>query len=138
MVLTNTGAASAVSKVLPHLAGKLSGNAVRVPTPNVSLAIMTLHLGNETTVEEVNNKLKQAALHGNLVEQIHFSNSTEYVSTNAVGMTTTSVLDAPSTIVSHDKKTAIIYAWYDNEYGYACQVVRLAKYVGKVRRCVYY
>lgn len=138
MVLTTTGAAKAVSKVLPHLDGKLTGNAVRVPTPNVSLAIMNLTLNKETSVAEVNSILKDAAMNGALVEQIHYSNSTEYVSSQAVGMTSTSVLDAPSTIVSNDGKTVTIYAWYDNEFGYTCQVVRLAKHAAKVRRFFYY
>ena len=138
MVLTSTGAASAVSKVIPSLAGKLSGNAIRVPTPNVSMAILNLTLNNPTNLEELNATLKQAALNGELVEQIHYSNSTEYVSSNAIGMTTTSVVDAPSTIVSKDGKTAIIYLWYDNEYGYTCQVIRLAKKAAGVNRYVYY
>ena len=138
MVLTSTGAASAVAKVLPHLAGKLTGNAVRVPTPNVSLAIMNLTIGMETDVETLNETLKHAALYGDLVEQIHYSTSDEFVSSHAVGMTTTSVLDAPSTIVSNDGKTVTVYAWYDNEYGYTCQVVRLAKYAADVRRASYY
>lgn len=138
MVLTTTGAAKAVAKVMPHLDGKLTGNAVRVPTPDVSLAIMNLSLNRPTDVEEVNGLLREASMHGDLVEQIHYSSSTEYVSSHAVGMTTTSVLDAPSTIVSPDGKGVNIYAWYDNEYGYACQVVRLAKYVAKVRRYTYY
>ena len=138
MVLTTTGAAKAVAKVLPHLDGKLTGNAVRVPTPDVSLAIMNLSLSRPTTVEEINGLLKDASMHGDLVEQIHYSSSTEYVSSHAVGMTTTSVLDAPSTIVSPDGKSVNVYAWYDNEYGYACQVVRLAKHVARVRRYTYY
>lgn len=138
MVLTTTGAAKAVAKVLPHLDGKLTGNAVRVPTPNVSLAIMNLTLNESTSVAEVNAVLKDAAMTGALVEQIHYSNSTEYVSSQAVGMTSTSVLDAPSTIVSNDGKTVTVYAWYDNEFGYTCQVVRLAKHAAKVRRLNYY
>lgn len=138
MVLTSTGAASAVSKVIPRLGGILTGNAVRVPTPNVSLAIMSLTLTEATTVEAINEAIKEAAFHGDLVEQIHYSTSTEYVSSNAIGMTTTSVLDAPSTIVSKDGKNVTVYAWYDNEYGYTCQVVRLAKHVAKVRRVCYY
>ncbi|MEL7020271.1 MAG: glyceraldehyde-3-phosphate dehydrogenase [Bacteroidota bacterium] len=138
MVLTTTGAAKAVANVMPNLAGKLTGNAVRVPTPNVSLAIISLTLKNGTTVAELNKHLQDAAFEGDLVEQIHFSNSTEFSSTNAMGMTTTSVLDAPSTIVAEDGKNVTLYAWYDNEYGYTCQVVRLAKHVAKVRRRVFY
>ncbi|MCB0706902.1 MAG: glyceraldehyde-3-phosphate dehydrogenase [Saprospiraceae bacterium] len=138
MVLTSTGAAKAATKVLPQLAGKLTGNAVRVPIPNVSLAILNLRLASETSVEALNNLLRDAAYHGDLVEQIHYSGSTEYVSSNAVGMTSTSVLDAPSTIVSDDGHNATIYLWYDNEYGYTCQVVRLAKHAAQVRRPSFY
>lgn len=138
MVLTSTGAGEAVAKVMPHLAGILTGNAVRVPTPNVSLAIMNLSLKKNTSKEEINSKLKEASLYGDLVELIDYSTSEEYVSSHVVGTTFTSVVDAPSTIVSKDGNTVTLYVWYDNEYGYTCQVVRLAKHVVKVRRKVYY
>ena len=138
MVLTSTGAAKAVSKVYPELKGILTGNAVRVPTPNVSLAILNLNLSKPSTVEEINQFLKEASLNGQFVDQIEYSDSTEYVSNHAVGMTSACVIDAPSTILSADGKSATIYAWYDNEFGYCCQVVRLAKYFTKVRRYVYY
>ncbi len=138
MVLTSTGAAKAVSKVFPHLKGKLTGNAVRVPTPNVSLAIMNFTLKNPSDVASINAMVKEAALNGKLVEQIEYSTSTEFVSSHAVSSIATSVFDAPSTIVSEDGKSATLYAWYDNEYGYSCQVIRLAKHVAKVRRKVYY
>ena len=138
MVLTTTGAAKAVAKVLPHLDGKLTGNAVRVPTPNVSLAIIMLSVQKPTNVSDMNNFLREKSLSSNLVEQIHYSTSTEYVSSNAVGMISTSVLDGPSTIVSSDGRNITLYAWYDNEFGYTCQVVRLAKYFAKVRRYSYY
>lgn len=138
MVITSTGAASAVAKVLPHLKGKLTGNAVRVPVPNVSLAILNLSFASPTTLEDILGELRKATLHGNLVEQLQYSTSNEYVSSNAVGSTVASVIDAPSTILSNDGKTATIYAWYDNEFGYTCQVVRLAKYVAQVRRFTYY
>ncbi len=138
MVLTSTGAATAVAKVLPELAGKLTGNAIRVPTPNVSLAVLNLQLKQKTTVDALNNYLKEAALEGALVEQIQYSSSTEYVSSNAVGTTCCSVVDAPSTIVSADGHSVVLYVWYDNEYGYTCQVVRLAKHLARVRRYRYY
>ncbi len=138
MVLTSTGAAAAVAKVLPHLKGVLTGNAVRVPTPNVSLAIMSLHLKKAVSREELNKELQNAALFGDFVEQIDYSESTEYVSSQAVGMTSTSVIDAPSTIVSADGKMVTVYAWYDNEFGYTCQVIRLCKHAASVRRpCLY-
>ena len=138
MVLTSTGAAKAVTKVFPHMKGKLTGNAVRVPTPNVSLVILNLTLSVATDVKAINAMLKDAALNGKLVEQIQYSTSTEFVSSHAVGLFATCVFDAPSTIVSEDGKTVTLYAWYDNEFGYSCQVVRLAKHVANVRRAVYY
>ena len=138
MVLTSTGAATAVGKVLPELDGVLTGNSVRVPTPDVSLVILNLKVTEETNADDLNNMLRHAAFHGDLIEQIHYSSDTEFVSSNAVGMTTTSVVDAPSTIVSKDGTNLTIYLWYDNEYGYACQVIRLAKHAAKVRRFVYY
>lgn len=138
MVLTTTGAASAVTKVIPEFAGKLTGNAIRVPTPNVSLAILNLTLTQPTTRDTLNGLLRDAAFYGDLFEQIHYSDSTEYVSSNAIGMTTTSVVDTPSTILSEDGKSATVYLWYDNEYGYTCQVIRLAKHIAKVKRYVYY
>ncbi|MEL6866586.1 MAG: glyceraldehyde-3-phosphate dehydrogenase [Bacteroidota bacterium] len=138
MVLTTTGAAKAVSKVMPHLKDCLTGNAVRVPTPNVSLAILNLELEKATDREQLKQVLKSASLSGALVEQLHYSTSTEYVSSHAVGMTSTSVLDAPSTIVSQNGKHVTLYAWYDNEFGYTCQLIRLAKHAAKVRRKTYY
>ena len=138
MVITSTGAAKAVSKVLPHLEGKLTGNAVRVPTPNVSLAILNLKLKDTVTVDQINGLLRDASLHGPLVEQVHYSTSSEFVSTTGIGTTSTSVIDSPSTLVSHDGYNATIYAWYDNEFGYCCQVVRLAKHFARVRRKSYY
>jgi glyceraldehyde 3-phosphate dehydrogenase len=138
MVITSTGAASAVAKVLPNLKGKLTGNAVRVPVPNVSLAILNLTLEKPSTREEILAKLRHACLHGDLVEQMQYSTNEEYVSSNAVGTTVASVIDVPSTILSNDGKTVTLYAWYDNEYGYTCQVVRLAKHVAQVRRYAYY
>jgi glyceraldehyde 3-phosphate dehydrogenase len=138
MVLTTTGAGSAVTSVFPHLKGKITGNAVRVPTPDVSLAILNLSLSKATTKQEINSLLKNASLYGKLIEQVRYSESTEYVSNHAIGMTSACVVDAPSTIVSEDGKSVNLYAWYDNEFGYCCQVVRLAKYFAKVRRYAYY
>jgi len=138
MVLTSTGAAKAVGIVMPHLGGNLTGNAIRVPVPDGSLAILNLTLKKKTTVEKLNKALNDAAFHGALVEQVQYSTSTELVSSNIVGSTGACIIDAPSTIVSKDGKNATVYAWYDNEYGYTCQVVRLAKYAAKVRRKNYY
>jgi|TARA_B110000467_G_scaffold138958_1_gene138040 glyceraldehyde 3-phosphate dehydrogenase len=131
MVLTSTGAAKAVAKVIPELKGKLTGNAIRVPTPNVSMAILNLQLGRDTTVEELNEFLRQKALHSDLQQQIGYTISTEAVSTDFVGSRQACVLDAQATIV--EGRSCVLYCWYDNEFGYSCQVVRcLEKFAGVV------
>lgn len=138
MVITETGAAKAVSKVLPELDGKLTGNAVRVPVPNVSLAILNLTLKKIVTKDEVNEILRDAALRGNLVEQIQYSFSNEVVSSDLIGNPCACIVDSPATIVSPDSKSVVLYVWYDNEYGYSRQVVRFAKYIAEVIRLRYY
>ncbi|AUC14725.1 glyceraldehyde-3-phosphate dehydrogenase [Tenacibaculum sp. SZ-18] len=136
MVITETGAGKAVSKALPALEGKLTSNAIRVPVPNGSLAVLNLQLNSETTVEAVNAIMKQYALEGDLVEQIKYSLSNELVSSDILGTTAPSIFDSKATIVDGD--TIVIYVWYDNEYGYSHQVMRLAKHIAKVRRYTYY
>lgn len=138
MVITETGASSAIAKVLPNLVGKFTGNSVRVPTPNVSLAILNLQLEKPTTKDEINDLLKHAALFGKLSEQIDYSMSNELVSTDVIGNPHASVVDAPATIVAPDGKSVVLYVWYDNEFGYTKQVIRLAKYVSNVIRLTYY
>jgi glyceraldehyde 3-phosphate dehydrogenase len=131
MVLTSTGAAKAVAKAIPELKGKLTGNAIRVPTPNVSMAILNLQLGRETNVGEINEFLRQQALHSSLQQQIGYTVSTEAVSTDFVGSRQACVLDSQATIV--DGNSCVLYCWYDNEFGYSCQVVRcLEKFAGVV------
>lgn len=131
MVLTSTGAAKAVAKAIPELRGKLTGNAIRVPTPNVSMAILNLQLGRETNVGELNEFLRQKALHSSLQQQIGYTVSTEAVSTDFVGSRQACVLDSQATIV--DGNSCVLYCWYDNEFGYSCQVVRcLEKFAGVV------
>lgn len=138
MVITETGAGSAVAKALPTLSGKLTSNAIRVPVPNGSLAILNLEVKNKTTEESVNTIIKKHALEGNLVEQIKYSLSNELVSTDIVGTSAPSIYDSNATLVSSDGKNIVLYVWYDNEFGYAHQVIRLAKYIAKVRRFTYY
>lgn len=138
MVITSTGAGKAVTKVIPDLKDKLTANAVRVPTPNGSLAILNLTLNKATSIEELNATIKDAAINGNLVNQIFYSVDPELVSNDIIGNTCCSVYDAPATIISEDKKNVVIYTWYDNEFGYTKQVIRLAKYIAKVRRLIYY
>lgn len=136
IVITETGAAKAVSKVLPILKGKLTSNAVRVPVPNGSLAILNLQLHKSTTKERFNSIMKKHALDGDLVEQIKYSINKELVSSDIVGTTAPSIFDSEATIT--DNETVVLYVWYDNEYGYTHQVIRLAKYISDVRRYTYY
>jgi glyceraldehyde 3-phosphate dehydrogenase len=138
MVITSTGAGSAVTKVIPELKDKLTANAVRVPTPNGSLAILSLELAKKTSIEEINAVIKDAALNGDLVNQIYYSFDPELVSSDIIGNTCCSVFDSNATIASLDGKNIVLYAWYDNEFGYTKQVIRLAKYITKVRRAIYY
>lgn len=138
MVLTSTGAASAAAKAIPSLKGKLTANAVRVPIPNVSLAIISLTVRKQTTLEEVVEILRDAALKGRLVEQIRFSASTEAVSTDFIGDSCAGIFDAPATLVSADGKSIILYVWYDNEFGYTIQALRLAKHIAGVQWETYY
>ncbi len=138
MVITETGADKAVSKVLPHLTGKLTGNAVRVPTPDVSLAILNLSLKKDVKLEDVTGTLKQAALFGDLVEQIEYSISNELVSSDLIGNSHASIVDGPAAILAKDGKGVVLYVWYDNEYGYTRQVIRLAKSIAGVIRLRYY
>ena len=138
MVITETGAGSAVAKALPSLAGKLTSNAIRVPVPNGSLVVLNLHLETETSVETVNAVMKKYALEGDLVEQIKYSLSNELVSSDIVGTSAPAIFDSHATIVGPDGKNVVLYVWYDNEYGYSHQVIRLAKHIAKVRRYTYY
>lgn len=124
MVITETGAAKAVAKALPELKGKLTGNAIRVPTPNVSMAILSLNLNKEVSVEEVNEFLRDTSLNSALHRQIDWVNSPEVVSTDFVGNSHAGIVDAKATIVNGNHVN--LYVWYDNEYGYSRQVVRIA------------
>lgn len=138
MVITETGAEKAITKVLPELAGKFTGNSIRVPTPNVSLAVLNLQVDKATNKDAVNEIMRQAALHGELVEQIQYSFSNELVSSDLVGNPSSSIFDSPATIVSKDGKSIVLYVWYDNEYGYTRQVIRFAKQLAGVIRLRYY
>jgi glyceraldehyde 3-phosphate dehydrogenase len=129
MVLTSTGAAKAVSKVIPELKGKLTGNAIRVPTPNVSVAILNLQLSQNVTRDGLNEFLRYMALHSQYQQQIGYTVSTEAVSTDFVGSRQATVIDSEATIVSGNN--VLLYCWYDNEFSYSCQVVRcIEKFAG--------
>ena len=138
MVITETGAGKAVSKALPSLEGKLTSNAIRVPVPNGSLAILNLEVQKATSLDDVNNIMKNYALEGEMVEQIKYSLDNELVSSDIIGSAQPSIYDSKATIVTEDGKNIVLYVWYDNEYGYSQQVIRLAKYIAKVRRYTYY
>lgn len=138
MVITETGAGSAVAKALPTLEGKLTSNAIRVPVPNGSLVVLNLEVKKGTSIAAINKIMKKYALEGELVEQIKYSLNNELVSSDIVGTSAPSIYDSNATIVSKDGKNIVLYIWYDNEYGYSHQVIRLAKYIAKVRRYTYY
>lgn len=135
MVITETGAATAAAKALPSLAGKLTGNSIRVPTPNVSLAILNLTLGRETSPEELNEYLRWVSLHSPLRRQVDYISSPDAVSTDFVGSRHASVIDAEATIVNG--KHCVLYVWYDNEFGYSCQVLRILQQISGVEYPVY-
>ena len=136
MVITETGAGKAVAKAIPVLEGKLTSNAIRVPVPNGSLAILSLQLKTAVTTQTLNAIIKQAALEGPLVEQIKYSLDNQLVSSDIIGTTAPAIFDSKATLT--DAETIVLYVWYDNEYGYSHQVMRLAKYIAKVRRYTYY
>ncbi|MCG7278388.1 glyceraldehyde-3-phosphate dehydrogenase [Corynebacterium imitans] len=135
MVLTETGAAKAVSKALPEFEGKLTGNAIRVPTPDVSMAVLNLDLEKDVEKEEVNNFLRRVSTDSNLRQQIDYIQSPEVVSTDLLGTTHASVVDGLATIASGNH--LVLYVWYDNEYGYSHQVVRVVEEIAGVRPTIY-
>ncbi|MBU3914850.1 glyceraldehyde-3-phosphate dehydrogenase [bacterium] len=135
MVLTNTGAAKAVAKAVPELAGKLTAHAIRVPTPNVSMAILSLNLEKSTSCEELNEFIKQKALYSDMQDQIDYTASKELVSTDVVGSRFACVFDSQVTIV--EDKRCVLYLWYDNEFGYSCQVVRLVEKISGIQIDIY-
>ncbi len=125
MVMTSTGAASAVSKAIPELKGKLTGSSIRVPTPNVSLAILNLNFEKEVgSAEALNAFIKTQSQSQTWQEQIDYSDSSEAVSTDFIGAEKVAIFDAKATIASD--KHATLYVWYDNEMGYSTQVLRVA------------
>ena len=130
MVITSTGAAKAASKALPSLEGKLTGSAIRVPTPNVSLAILNLDLEKEVDRDSLNEHLRMAAMNGPLHAQIDYSVSPELVSSDLVGNHHAGIVDSVATIARD--KSCVLYVWYDNEFGYSCQVVRLMQEIAGV------
>ncbi|MFY0665174.1 MAG: glyceraldehyde-3-phosphate dehydrogenase [Natronospirillum sp.] len=131
MVLTETGAAKAVAKALPELAGKLTGNAIRVPTANVSMAILNLTLNQAVDKDELNEYLRWASIYSPMQKQIDFVDSPEVVSSDFVGNRHAGIVDGKATI-TNDKRI-VLYVWYDNEFGYSCQVVRVLQRLAKLQ-----
>jgi glyceraldehyde 3-phosphate dehydrogenase len=129
MVITETGAAKAVAKALPHLEGKLTGNSIRVPTPDVSMAILSLDLAMDATKDQVNDLLRTMSLTGPLRTQIGYVESPEMVSSDFVGNNRAGVVDGLATIATGHH--LVLYVWYDNEYGYSSQVVRLLEFLAE-------
>ncbi|MFB6614824.1 glyceraldehyde-3-phosphate dehydrogenase [Streptomyces sp. NPDC056367] len=135
MVITETGAASAVAKALPDLKAPITGSSIRVPVPDVSIAILSLRLGRETTREDVLDYLRDVSLHSPLKRQIDFTTAPDAVSMDFVGSRHSSIVDAGATKVDGDN--AILYLWYDNEFGYSCQVIRVVQHVSGVEYPTY-
>jgi glyceraldehyde 3-phosphate dehydrogenase len=129
MVITETGAAKAVAKVCPQLKGKLTANAIRVPTPNVSMAIMSLQLKERTNIEAINAHLIKASREGALQYQLDCTTSPDIVSSDLVGNRHASIVDTHATLAHEDGDKCTLYVWYDNEFGYACQVTRLLEHI---------
>lgn len=127
MVLTETGASSAIKKALPDLEANISGNSIRVPTPDVSIAVLNLRLKRETSKEEVLEYLREVSLRGPLKRAIDFTTAKDAVSSDFIGSRSAVIVDANAAIVNGDN--AILYLWYDNEFGYSTQVVRVVQSV---------
>ncbi|WP_075731629.1 glyceraldehyde-3-phosphate dehydrogenase [Streptomyces acidiscabies] len=130
MVITETGAASAVTKALPDLKARITGSSIRVPVPDVSIAILNLQLARETTRKEVHDYLREVSLTSPLRRQIDFTTAPDAVSSDFIGSRHASIVDAGALKVEGDN--AILYLWYDNEFGYSCQVVRVVQHVSGV------
>jgi glyceraldehyde 3-phosphate dehydrogenase len=128
MVPTTTGAAKAVSLVIPELAGKMNGMALRVPTPNVSLTDLVVQLSRPASAQEVNKAFEEASK-GSMKGIIEYCVE-PLVSTDYIGITASTVVDALSTISIGGDMVKVL-AWYDNEFGYANRLVDLAVYVAK-------
>ena len=126
LVITETGASKAVADLLPELEGKLTGNAIRVPTPDVSLAILNLRLARSTDRQSFNNYLRDVTLDSVLQRQIDYVETPEVVSSDFIGNRHACIVDGEATIVD-DGKRVVLYVWYDNEFGYCCQVVRVVQ-----------
>jgi hypothetical protein len=132
MVIAETGAATAVAKALPELAGKLTGRSIRFPVPTVSLAILNLSLATPTDRDRLNRHLQATCLHCDLRRQTAYTDSPEVVSSDFLGTRHTGIVDGLATI-AHGTN-AVVYVWYDNEYGYSRQVIRVMDHLAGTQR----
>jgi glyceraldehyde 3-phosphate dehydrogenase len=128
MIPTSTGAAKALKLVIPEMAGKLDGFAMRVPTPNVSVVDLVAYCEKKTTKEEVNAALKKASESGPLKGYLGYEEN-ELVSMDFRGDSRSSIVDAPMTLVVGGNLIKVI-SWYDNEWGYSCRVRDLINFMG--------
>jgi len=135
MVITETGAASAVAKALPDLKARITGSSIRVPVPDVSIAILNLQLAREVTREEVLEYLRDVSLTSPMRRQIDFISAPDAVSSDFIGSRHASIVDAGALKAEGDN--AILYLWYDNEFGYSCQVIRVVQHVSGVEYPTY-
>jgi glyceraldehyde 3-phosphate dehydrogenase len=119
-----------VKAVLPDIDAAISGNSIRVPTPDVSMAILSLQLKRPASVEEVLGHLRQTSLEGPLSRCLDYTTANDAVSSDFVGSRASSIIDANATQVDGDH--AQVYVWYDNEFGYSCQVVRVVQSISGV------
>jgi len=126
IIPTTTGAAKAIGEVIPELKGKLNGRAVRVPTPTVSMVDFVANLKTEVTEEKVNEAFQRAAL--DRLKGILDYTEEPLVSVDFTRNPHSCIVDGLSTMVI-DKKVVKVFAWYDNEYGYACRLLDLAEYI---------
>ena len=126
IIPTTTGAATAVTQVIPELKGRLHGLAFRVPVPTVSIIDFVADLDKEVTIEQVNQAF-QAAAEGPLSGILEYCQE-ELVSMDFKGNPSSSIVDAPSTMVIAGNMVKVL-AWYDNEWGYSCRLADLAAYV---------
>ena len=128
MIPTSTGAAKAIGLVIPELAGKLDGFAIRVPTPDVSIVDLVVELNRDTTKEEINSTLKAAA--DGALKGILAYTEEPLVSSDYIGVTASSTVDALSTMVMQ-KRLAKVIAWYDNEMGFSARMINVCDYIAK-------
>ena len=138
LVITETGAGKAASKAIPSLEGKLTSNAVRVPTPNVSMAIMNLNLHKATNAEQLDELLNRITSTGGFYDLVEYALSPELVSSDLVGNPHPGIIDGKATIVAADGKSIVLYVWYDNEFGYSMQVLRLTQFLAGVEKPCYH